>query len=148
VNSSVIRSDSPSSIGSHWENPQAFMDFTWLLMSTNKQMVALFCQASKWPLDDKVFFWVNFVMYPNWLSCTHRKCKFGYKLNMKVSFEEHPSIFLVTYLIKPCIEMWWFFLSFWSNLLENLQKHLILAFFFYNIAIWLYGERSQKKGED
>jgi len=63
----------------------------------------------------------------------HRKilAKFGYKLNMKVKFFKHSSLFFC-HLLEPCIETWKIFLNFgWDLAIEKLKKTLDFSTFNY-----------------
>jgi hypothetical protein len=62
--------------------------------------------------------------------------KFGYKLNRKIIFLKMLSI-IFCYLLEPCIEIWQIFLNCgWIMAIEYLEKHLILApFFFYKYSL-------------
>lgn len=66
-------------------------------------------------------------------------------LNMKINFLQHPSIFLAIYGKHVYIDIWRFFLDFFRILgIENLEKHLILAFSIFNITFWLHISRKKR----
>ncbi len=84
-------------------------------------------------------FWFQTVFFWSILCCSQNGddpqddlVKFGYKLNIKVI--KNASFYIFSYLLELCIDIWKFFLIFFRIMaIENLKKHMILAFNFLNI---------------
>ncbi len=91
-------------------------------------------------------FLVNFVMQPKWGSSKEGLAKFGYKINMKVKFLKHPSIFF-GYLLEPCSEIWpkikkkKKLVKFWLLKITKMNSILALLFIF---LFWLYIARKKR----